>query len=343
MDNSTFLNTKEKIQEIKPLMESAFGNILGYQELENMLAICTIVLFSMNDVVFHQGDRIKGIYIIVKGAVELIARTLGKGVTKIETCVAGDFLGETSFLLNEPSSTSAIAKDDVKCLFIPSTYFELMSAFSPEAKYKIIKGIGYQVCGRLKRLHDIIITFISRSDMQSLSFLGRFIHTFTQPKTFTLAENKIDSDLIPKKILLYSLTQEETNELLQHATLLTANKNCVLIRENETIPVCYIVIYGAVQSSVIQDSKIAKLSVIGPDSLFASTACFLRDTQFSITFITCESATLLKISEAELQYFQENKPIIWYKLFNLICGSIISLARSLNKLDIRLNIEKYNR
>ncbi len=342
MDGTTFLSTKEKILEIKPLIESAFGNILGYQELENMLAICTLVPFSNNQILFHQGDRIKGIYIIIKGTVDLIARTLGKGITKIETCLAGDFLGETSFLLNEPSATSAVAKDNVTCLFIPSAYFELMSAFSPEAKYKIMKAIGYQACGRLKQLHDKIIDFISHSDMQSLSFLGRVIQTFTQPKTHTLDESGVDKDQIYKKTLFHSFTQDETDELLEHAIPLTANKNCVLIHENETIPVCYIVIYGAVQSNVIQNSKIAKLSVIGPDSLFASTACFLSDTKFSITFITCESATLLKISETELQYFQKNKPMIWYKLFNLICGSIISLARSLKKLDVRLNIEKYN-
>ncbi|HEN5500138.1 TPA: Dot/Icm type IV secretion system effector LegN, partial [Legionella pneumophila] len=199
MDDTTFLSTKEKILEIKPLMESAFGNILGYQELENMLAICTLVPFSNNQILFHQGDRIKGIYIIIKGTVDLIARTLGKGITKIETCLASDFLGETSFLLNEPSATSAVAKDNVTCLFIPSAYFELMPAFSPEAKYKIMKAIGYQACGRLKQLHDKIIDFISHSDMQSLSFLGRVIQTFTQPKIHTLDESGVDKDQIYKK------------------------------------------------------------------------------------------------------------------------------------------------
>ncbi|KGP63254.1 signal peptide protein [Legionella norrlandica] len=343
MDTPNFLKTKEKILAIKPFMETAFGNILEHQELENMLAICTIVSFSTNDIVFHQGDTIKGIYLILKGTVDLIARTLGKGIAKIETCLTGDFLGETSFLLNEPSSTSAVAKDEVQCLFIPYTYFELMSAFSPEAKYKIIKAIGYQVCGRLKRLHDKIITSISRFDMQSLSFFGRIIHTFAQPKTMTLDESEINKDQISQKSSFLSLTQDETKELLKHATFLAANKNCVLIRENEIIPACYIVIHGAVQSNVMQDNKVAKLSVIGPDTLFASTACFMKDTNFSITFITCESAILLKISEEGLEYFQKNKPTLWYKLFNLICGSIISLARSLNKLDIRLNIEKYNR
>lgn len=102
MDGTTFLSTKEKILEIKPLMESAFGNILGYQELENMLAICTLVPFSNNQILFHQGDRIKGIYIIIKGTVDLIARTLGKGITKIETCLAGDFWEKLPFSSMSP-------------------------------------------------------------------------------------------------------------------------------------------------------------------------------------------------------------------------------------------------
>ena len=83
--------------------------------------------------------------------------------------------------------------------------------------------------------------------------------------------------------------------------------------------------------------------MIGPVTLFASIACINQDANFTITFTTCEPAILFKLAQEDLDYFQQQQPKLWFKIFELICKSLVELEKSMDKLDIRLNIEKYNR
>ncbi|QBR83895.1 cyclic nucleotide-binding domain-containing protein [Legionella israelensis] len=327
-------------EQVKQLKETHLSSYLSSQEIETMLSHCKIVSFLPKQIIFHQGKCVEGFYLIVKGNVNVYARTLGEGIKKIEVLGPGDFLGEISFIENDPSLTSAITEKQVKCLHITSIYFELLASYSPETKYKILRKISIQVCRRLKHIHDKAADFIAHTDMIALSLFGRVVHSFTHPKPLA---HSIDYTPLRKKVLFQRFTEIEMDELFALMQPLEAPKNCILIHEGEKNPSCFIVIHGAVQSSIMQDNKMAKLSVIGPRTLFASIACVDDKSEFTITFMTCESALLLKISEEKLRFLQKNKPLLWFKLFNLICESIIALGKSINKLDIRLHIEMYNR
>lgn len=322
--------------------ESGLSDYLDKNELEMLYAHSKIARFSEKETILKQGEKSEGIYLILEGFVSVIARIMGQGTTPIETLTVGQFFGEISFIENGPNTTSFIAKTPVQCLIINSTYFELLSVYFPGTKYKILKAISEQICGRLKRMHDKTVTFITHSDMTSVSFFGWVVHSLTSPKQINCQDAGIDLAKLQKKSPFNLFTRAEFDILINHSVLLKAPKNCKLIYEGDNTSL-YIVIHGAVQSSITQDNKIAKLSVIGPGTLFSSTSCIEKNSSFTITFITCEQAILFKIPNEELDFFQRNHPELWYKVFNLICGSLVALGKSINKLDIRLNIETYNR
>lgn len=334
-------------KELKSLLNqlegSQLGNYLDQYELNILLKHCKIVEHPIGDTILRQGKETEGLYIIIDGNVIVTARIMGQGITNIETLGQGNFLGEVCFIEQAPCPMSVIASNHVRCLLITNTYFELLSIYYPETKYKILHAIARQVCGRLKRMHDKVNEYIANSDMASLSFFGRVVQSFNLPKQTVFEENGINRTLLQQKPLFKLFSQDEIEELLEHMDLLEAPKNCKLIHEGDKKASCYIVILGAVQSSIMRDNKLAKLSVIGPGTLFASVACVDNDSPFTITFITCEQAVLLKLSETALNFFQQNKPQLWCKLFSLICGSLVALEKSIDKLDIRLHIEAYNR
>ncbi|WP_133127289.1 Crp/Fnr family transcriptional regulator [Legionella nagasakiensis] len=340
---SSFINETELEAQIKPLENSVLRHCLTHDELENMVRHCDLIIFEPNEIIIQQGKLIEGFYLIVEGQVNLIARILGESIKKIETLGSGDFIGETCFIEKSPCTTSAVAQERVECLHITSIYFELLATYFPETKYKILKAISIQICRRLKRIHDKASAFISHSDMVTLSLFGRVIHTLTQPKSLGSLHCESNQELLKEKLLFHELTEDDFNVLFTHTIFLEAPKDCILIHEEEKNPSCFVVLHGAVQSSIMQDKKLAKLSVIGPGSLFASIACIDHDSDFTITFMTCEAAVLLKIPEKALDFFALHYPALWYKLFNLICESIVALSKSINKLDIRLHIEAYNR
>lgn len=325
------------------LNESSLGQHLSPSDLEMLIAHNTILTFKENETILQQGSRSDGIYIIIQGVVIITAKILGEGTTNLETLGPGQFLGEVSYIENIPCATSMIASNKVVCIHISNIYVEYLSAYLPEIKYNLYKAICSQVCERIKEMHAKVTQFIKNSDMTTRPFFGEIIHSLTKPIEITMDECGFDIQALSKLPFFQLFNQDEINQLIKHTIWLKAPKNCTIIHAMEKNSACYIVVYGAVQSSIVKDNKVAKLSVIGPSTLFASITRMDVDSSYTITFTTCEQTILLSLSEADLTYFQTNHPTIWYKLFDLICKSLVALEKSVVKLDIRLNIESYNR
>lgn len=337
------LNEKENELNLTQLLAKSLGGFLKQPELELLTKHAKISSFVSGETIFRQGKRTGGVYVILEGTVLVTAQIMNQGVTNMETLQPGHFLTVTCFIENAPCPTSFIASSTVQCLLIPLSYFELLSSEFPETRYKILQVIAKQSCKRLKTIHDTITSFISDSDMTSLSFFERIIYSLNQPKKIIFNESIIDKSQIEDLFLFKSFTKNEIEILLKHFVILDAPKNCKLINARDKTALCYLVIYGAIQSCIMKDDKLAKLSVIGPGTLLASIGCIENKELFNFTYITCEQTILCKLSESALQLIQENHPQLWYKLFDLIFGSLAALKKSIYKLDIRLNIENYNR
>lgn len=341
---SKFSSSKDtkNLELVKHLEESMMLKDLAKPQLALLFEHCEWVEFPSDTTIVKQGKPAQGIYVIVSGKVHLVARTLGEGSTKIMSLSKGDVLGGTGFIEKGPFSTSAITQTRVQCIYLGRTCLELLAAIDPQTKYKIFLRINKQVCRSMKKTHDKVVRYISQSDMFGLSFIGRALYSMSQPKEFEV--NKED---VLKKIwrthLLDGFSNEEKTVFFSHSAILESPKNCVLVHEREKKPSCFIVIHGAVQSSIMKDNKVAKLSVIGPNSLFAGVACVDKKSEFTITFMACERTILLKIGSEDMAYFQKKKPKIWFKLYNLISESLVALGKSIHKLDVRLHIETYNR
>ena len=331
----------------KDVAELSRKDIAGYlseEQFELILNQCKILAFKPSSQIVKQGTLPKGVYLIMNGEVEISARVLGEGNTKIDTLGPGGIIGGISFIDKSPSPISAVAKSKVTCIYISLVYFDFLNAIDPDAKYKITKAINKQLCKNMKRTHDQAVKYISKSDMVGLSFIGRALHSVTEPSVIpVIGEDDENLMALLQTPLLNIFTSDEKKELIEHSEFLKAPKNCILIEESDKTASCFIVLHGAVQSSILQHSKLAKLSVIGPGSLFAAIGCIDKKSKFTVSFITCETAVLFRLSEHHLNYFKNNKPILWYKLFSLISQSLVALGKSVNKLDVRLHIETYNR
>jgi CRP/FNR family transcriptional regulator, cyclic AMP receptor protein len=335
-----FLNKRQ----IKKVEQGKLADYLKPDQIELLFQHCKAWSFKSGSFIVRQGQAAEGVYIIIDGSVDMVARILGEGNTNIDYLESGGLIGGISFIELKRSPASAIAKTNVTCLFVSNVYFDFLNAIDPDAKYQITKAINTQLCKSMKRTHDQAVKYISKSDMVGLSFIGRALHSATQPVTLELKGEQDDNLVrLMQNPLMNIFSSEEKQELLMHSSFIRAPKNCILIHESEKQASCYIMLHGAVQSSILQDNKLAKLSVIGPGSLFAGIGCIDKKSTFTISFITCESAVLFKLSDEDLTYFKQKSPMIWYKLFSYISQSLVALAESVNKLDVRLHIESYNR
>lgn len=293
--------------------------------------------------ILEQGKNCLGVYLLLKGEAKVTAKMLGEGLATLETLGPGQFFGEISYIEQVPAATSVMAKTPLRCLFIDDRYFHFLSAYHPEIRYRILQSICKQVSEKLMMMHEKITGVMTNANMTTISVFSEFAHAMTTVRRISLAEAKIDPNAFLKFPSFQHFSPEELSLLLKNAEMLRGEKNYTLIHKGETAKLCYIVANSAVQSSIVHDNKMAKLSVIGPATLFASVACVTEEPAFSITFTACEPVILFKLTEADFNYFKKSYPVIWYKLFDLITLSIVALEKSVDKLAIRLKIETYNR
>jgi len=320
-----------------------FNKHLDPEELAMITSKGATQSFEVGEVILQQGKASKKMYMVIEGCVEITVKIMGEGSTIIEKLGPGKFFGEISFIKGVVSPTSAIANNQVKCLVLDNLFFEMLSAYHPATKYKVLTIVGKQVCERLKKMHDKITDIISNSDMTTISFFGELMQSLTTPNEMTFTEANLSHNFLRKLQAFAAFSQEEVDELFKLGIILKAPKHTTLIHAGEMNSICFVVLQGAVQSSIIYNKKIAKLSVIGPETLFSSSTSVYQGLPFTITFTTCENAILFKLSETAIKSLQANMPLLWYKLFDLIFGSLIALEKSIDKLEVRLNIEIYNR
>jgi CRP-like cAMP-binding protein len=229
----------------------------------------------------------------------------------------------------------------MSCLIINRHYFEALDIIAPKTKQGIITAITAQVCKRLNDTHEKITSYMAQTHMATRSIFSQAIKSLLKPTIITLKQAGLDEEQLIS-LPCFGFQDKEANiRLLNEATLIHVPKHCRIVAADEKHLSYYLILRGAVQSSIIQDSKMAKLSVLGPMEWF-STTCFVDNSNLAINYTTCEEAILLKIAESTLKELQQQDAEIWHKLSYLICRSLVALQRAADKLAIRLNLELYN-
>lgn len=315
---------------------------LNTQELDTLIDHNKIISFAPGEVILQQGKKSDGIYVIIEGSAIVTAKVLGAGHIKLITLNHGNCIGTVSFIEKGPRTTTVTAKTPVECLFINNAYFSLLTHFEPKTKHKIIRAITEDICDRLKISYQKITHIMKHTDMETRSLLGEVIKSFTKPTLTNLQEMNILMELIKKSIPFNLFTEEEFNELLSLSTLIQATKQCPILQETDTDLFCFIVIYGAIQTSIIHDNKIAKLAILGPGSFFGNMSIVEAQSAALINYTTCENAIILKIPCPSLEELQKKQSTLWYKISELLCESFVILERAAEKLNIRLQSEFYN-
>lgn len=328
--------------EIKTILLSSLPfKYLNSNELDMLMHFCKVITFDAGNVVIEQGKRSDGMYVIVEGNASVTAKVLGKDDLNIATLEKGTFIGEISLIEKGPFTASVTADNELQCLVFTTTYYEMLSTFYPDIKFKIAKAICEVVCMRLRILHKKITTLMTHCEMHKRSFFSEAIKSLTKPENITFESAHLSNDRLHNLPIFKSFSNDDMEVILKYFELISVAQNCNLITEGETGTPYFYILYGAIQSSIIENNKIAKLTVLGPMSLLGSIS-YIDGTSAIINYTSCEKAILLKISAENLNLLQKDYIHLWYKLYDLICENIITLERSADKLLIRLSSEIYN-
>lgn len=124
---------------------------LNNKELKTIKRILHQREYKKNEVIFNQGDVGLGMYIIVKGAVEIVCGPVRHTLAELNE---GDFFGELALLDDSPRSATAVSKTPCKmlCFFKP----ELLDLINrdPGLGSKILFKLAWTIGERLKSTNE---------------------------------------------------------------------------------------------------------------------------------------------------------------------------------------------
>ncbi len=117
MQDSTLARRIARLQQI-PLFADLNENALALL-IEDLRARD----YKKDELLFHQGDESREIYILLKGKVRIFKISPSGNETSIDIFAANDLLGEFAALDNEPRSTAAKAISSVSLLVMSQEHF----------------------------------------------------------------------------------------------------------------------------------------------------------------------------------------------------------------------------
>ena len=148
----------EKLKKIK-----LFRDLKDYGEkLAKVAKIVSWRQCKAGDQVITEGEEGSELYILQKGVVSILKKTLDQELYTIVTFKDDEevFFGELALLDNEVRSASVTAKTDCEFLVINRENFIQLGEKDPRLGLLVTRAIGRELCKRLRKANqDIIILF----------------------------------------------------------------------------------------------------------------------------------------------------------------------------------------
>ena len=120
----------------------------------------TTQTFQPGEVIFHEGDPGRHVYLIVSGSVE-IYKTVGDQRQLLNTIGSGEIFGEMGLVSNEPRFATVIAAEDCRLIMVQDKAFHLALV---NEKMPIIKPLISQLVERFRKVEIQNHEYIKRID-----------------------------------------------------------------------------------------------------------------------------------------------------------------------------------
>ena len=145
---------------------------LSQEELMRISKCKTSKHVKKGEVIFEEGDTLKGIYCIREGICKLTKLSSNGKDQILKLVVRGELLGQRSLVSDERANLSAVALNDMEVCFIPKS--EIMNDLQKNSAFtfEVLKEMAMN----LKEADDIIVNMAQKSVRQRLAETLIYIH-----------------------------------------------------------------------------------------------------------------------------------------------------------------------
>lgn len=103
------------------------------------------VVYPTGEFIFREGEPGDTMFIVLKGAVEILKRTDNGSQRQLALLKPGDIMGEMALLDDKPRSATAVAKQFTELLSIQEEGFLLLVSKNPQFGLKIMRSLSKKI------------------------------------------------------------------------------------------------------------------------------------------------------------------------------------------------------
>jgi len=145
---------------------------LNKEELLKIADCKTTRTIKKGELIFEEGENVKGIYCIKDGICKLTKLSPNGKDHIVKLVTKGELLGQRSMISDEPVNLSAVALDDMQVCFIPKT--EVMGFFDKNNHFSM--NVMKSICGDLKEADGHIVNMAQKNVKERLAETLLYLH-----------------------------------------------------------------------------------------------------------------------------------------------------------------------
>ncbi|MFC1853653.1 cyclic nucleotide-binding domain-containing protein [candidate division CSSED10-310 bacterium] len=127
---------------------------LSEDEIRSLLSITKQVMYRSGQVVFERGDQGDSLFLILEGAVSVIAPVTAENQESLTVLEKGDHFGEMALIDTGSRSATIVAKHDVKLLQIDKSNFDRILAQNMTLEIKVLWNMARDFTSIIRRLNE---------------------------------------------------------------------------------------------------------------------------------------------------------------------------------------------
>jgi CRP-like cAMP-binding protein len=157
--------------EASKIVRAVLCRGMSYEQTEQILKAMVPVSTASGTVVFREGERPRGLMVLLQGTVEILKEGSDDVLATIE---APTVLGEISLITEGPHSATVRAKTECEFRLLTTTQFQRLVRDESLAAYKVIAVLAEVLARRLGRLNDKFVEVSRRSASTHVEELTAF-------------------------------------------------------------------------------------------------------------------------------------------------------------------------
>ncbi len=144
--------------QARDTIRSVLCKNLTAEQTEQIVRVLVPVKTSAGHPLMREGDSATGLFVLLKGTVEILKKTADGGAPQPLARVDGPtVLGEMSLVMDRPHSATVQAVTDCELYLLTKSQFQRLIASESLAAYKLLATIAEVLAGRLTRLDQKVL------------------------------------------------------------------------------------------------------------------------------------------------------------------------------------------